>query len=261
MLVDTHCHLGDARFDSDRSVVVERANASGVGHTIVIADSGPATEHAVALAIEYGLSASAGVHPHEASSWTPELAAFIERSLDDPNVVAVGETGLDYHYEFSPREIQREVFSYHLELATRYALPAVVHSRTADDDTIAIIRDSDATIVLHSFCSGPELFAVALERDDYVSFSGMVTFNSWQDAEAVRAVPANRILVETDSPYLAPVPHRGKRNEPSYVAHVAAKVAEMRGVSVEQIETDTTENAIRCFGKRVDPGLHKVEIH
>ena len=254
MLVDTHCHLGDARFDPDRSVVVERASASGVGHTIVIADSGPATEQAIALATEYGLSATAGVHPHEASSWTPELAAFVEQSLEHPTVVAVGETGLDYHYEFSPREIQREVFEYHLNLATRFGLPAVVHSRIADDDTIAIIRDTEATLVLHSFCSGPELFAVALERDDFVSFSGMVTFNSWKDLEAVRAVPANRILVETDSPYLAPVPHRGKRNEPAYVTHVAAMIAEMRGVSLEQIERETTENAVCCFGSRVDPG-------
>jgi len=258
VLVDTHCHLGDARFDSDRSVVVERANAAGVGHAVVIADSGPATEHAIALASEYGLSASAGVHPHVASSWTPELADFIESSLDNPVVVAVGETGLDYHYEFSPREIQRKVFSYQLELAARHDLPAVVHSRTADDDTIAIIRDTDATLVLHSFCGGPALFALALERGDYVSFSGMVTFNSWQNADAVRAVPANRILVETDSPYLAPVPHRGKRNEPSFVAHVAAKLAEVRGVSVEQIQRDTTENAIRCFGVRVDPNAKRL---
>ena len=253
MLVDTHCHLGDARFDSDRSVVVERANASGVGQTIVIADSGPATEQAIALASEYGLAASAGVHPHEASSWTPQLADFIERSLDHPVVVAVGETGLDYHYDFSPRDIQRKVFSYLLEFAARHELPAVVHSRTADDDTIAIIRDCDATLVLHSFCSGRELFQVARERDDYISFSGMVTFSSWHDVDAVRAVPANRILVETDSPYLAPVPHRGKRNEPAFVVHVAAKLAEMRGVSIEQIQRETTENAIRCFGTRVDP--------
>ena len=253
MLVDTHCHLGDARFNPDRSVVVERANASGVGHAIVIADSRPATERAIALAVEHGLSATAGVHPHEASSWTPEVADLIERSLDNPVVVAVGETGLDYHYDLSPREIQREVFSCHLELATRFELPAVVHSRKADDDTMAIIRDSDATLVLHSFCAGPGLLALALERDDFVSFSGMVTFNSWHDVEAVRAVPANRILVETDSPYLAPVPHRGKRNEPAYVAHVAAKLAEMRAVSVEQIERETTDNAIRCFGTRVDP--------
>jgi TatD DNase family protein len=254
VLVDTHCHLGDARFDPDRSVVVERANVAGVGHSIVIADSGPATESAIALASDYGLSATAGVHPHEASSWTPELASFIERSLDNPCVVAVGETGLDYHYEFSPREIQKEVFSYHLKLAAKSSLPAVVHSRTADDDTIEIIRDADATLVLHSFCSGPELLKVALERDDYISFSGMVTFNSWKDEQGVRAVPANRLLVETDSPYLAPVPHRGRRNEPAYVTHVAARIAEMRGVSLEQIERETTENAIRCFGARVDPG-------
>lgn len=251
MLVDTHCHLGDARFDSDLSVVVERAVASGVAHSIVIADSAPATEQAIDLAREYGLSASAGVHPHQASTWTPEIAEFIERSLADPVVVAVGETGLDYHYDHSPRDVQREVFAKHLELAVLHEMPAVVHSRTADDDMIAMIRDCDATLVLHSFCGGADLLAIALERDDYVSFSGMVTFNSWKDLEAVRNVPANRILVETDSPYLAPVPHRGKRNEPSFVAHVAAKLAEMRGVSVEQLSRDATDNAIRCFGKRV----------
>jgi len=245
--------LGDARFDPDRSVVVERAHANGVGHIVVVADSGPTTEQALALAAELGLSATAGVHPHVASSWTSDLADYIERSLCNPLVVAVGETGLDYHYNLSPREIQRDVFSYHLDLAARHELPAVVHSRTADDEAIAILRDTSATVVLHSFCSGPGLLELALDSGFYVSFSGMVTFNSWHDEEAVRAVPANRILVETDSPYLAPVPHRGKRNEPSFVAHVVAKVAEMRGVSPDQLSRETTENAIRCFGARVDP--------
>jgi TatD DNase family protein len=233
--------------------VVERAIACGVGHSIVIADSGPATEEAISLARTHGLSATAGVHPHQASTWTPEIAELIERSLLDPVVVAVGETGLDYHYDLSPRDVQRRVFSNHLGLAARHNLPAVVHSRSADDDLIAIIRDCDATLVLHSFCAGPELFAAALERNDYVSFSGMVTFNSWNDVDAIRNVSANRILVETDSPYLAPIPHRGKRNEPSFVVHVAAKLAELRGVSLEQLSRETTENAVRCFGARVDP--------
>lgn len=253
MLVDTHCHLSDARFDSDRSVVVERAIARGVGHSIVIADSAPATEQVIDIASTHGLSATAGVHPHHASSWTPEVAAYVERAVEDPVVVAVGEVGLDYHYDFSPREVQREVFAQQLEIAARYDLPVVVHSRNSDEDMIEIIQDCDARLVLHSFCSGPGLLAVALDRSDYVSFSGMVTFNSWKDVEAVRAVPANRILVETDSPYLAPVPHRGKRNEPSFVVHVAEKVAEIRGVSVELLARETTENAIRCFGQRLDP--------
>lgn len=253
MLVDTHCHLGDARFHADRAAVVERAVAAGVGHCIVIADSASATEQAISLASRFGLSASAGIHPHEASSWTPGIADFLEESLNNPAVVALGETGLDYHYDFSPRETQREVFSRQLEIAERHGLPAVVHSRNADRDAIAIIRDSAATVILHSFCSGPDLLALALERGDYVSFSGMVTFNSWNDRDAVREVPEERILVETDAPYLAPVPHRGKRNEPSYVTLVAAKLAELRKVSLERIERETTENAIRCFGERVDP--------
>ena len=255
MLVDTHCHIGDARFESDRSDVIERAIAAGVGHSIVIADSKPATVQAIDIARELGLSATAGVHPHQASSWTPDVARTIESSLDDPVVVAVGETGLDYHYDLSPRDVQRQVFSEHLELAERYCLPAVVHSRNSDDDLIAIIRDTNATLVMHSFCGRPKLFEAALERNDYVSFSGMVTFNSWKDVDAVRAVPDDRILVETDSPYLAPVPHRGKRNEPAFVKHVAEKVAEIRGVSLEQLSKQTTENAVRCFGDRVDPTL------
>ncbi len=253
MLVDTHCHIGDARFDSDLSVVVERAIACGVGHSIVIADSGPATSQAIELATQHGLSATAGVHPHVASTWTPDLAEFIEQSLADPVVVAVGETGLDYHYDFSPRDVQQSVFVEHLALATRYQMPAVVHSRNADEDLIDIIRECEATLVLHSFCGGPDLLATALDRDDYISFSGMVTFKSWKDVEAVEKVPADRILVETDSPYLAPVPHRGKRNEPSFVVHVAERIAEIRGVSFEQLSRETTENAIRCFGTRVDP--------
>jgi len=253
VLVDTHCHLGDARFDSDRSSVVERAIASGVGHSIVVADSGPAALQAMELAAKFGLSATAGVHPHEASSWHSEVAELVESALSNDSVVAVGETGLDYHYDFSPRDKQRDVFRRQLALAVELDMPAVVHAREADDDVIGIIRDSDAKIVLHSFCSGRELLDLAIERGDYVSFSGMVTFNSWKDTEAVCSVPADRILVETDSPYLAPMPHRGKRNEPSYVTHVARRVAEIRAVGLEQIHSDTTANAVRCFGNRVDP--------
>ena len=250
-MVDTHCHLGDERFDHDRAEVIQRARSAGVRHVIVIADSQASTEHAIQIATEYRLSATAGVHPHEAHSWTPGVGAAIETALADPTVVAVGEAGLDYHYDHSPRDVQREVFSDQLELAVRHSLPIVVHSRSADDDLAAMLRDSDATAVLHSFSSGPELLEVGLDRRDYISFSGMVTFRSWKDVEAVRSVPVDRLLIETDAPYLAPVPHRGKRNEPAFVAQVAARVADLRGVSLDELVVQTSDNAARCFGPRM----------
>jgi TatD DNase family protein len=251
VLVDTHCHLGDARFDDDRSEVVEGARASGVGHVIVVADSEPATRQAIELAGVYGLSATAGVHPHEASSWDESVADRIDRLLEDPRVVAVGEAGLDYYYDNSPREAQRAVFARQLELAARHDMPIVVHCREADDDLAGMLRDSDARAVLHSFSAGPAVLKVGLDRGDYISFSGMVTFRSWDGADAVEAVPMSRLLVETDSPYLAPVPHRGKRNEPAFVHHVAARLAELKGVETEELAAVTTGNAARCFGPRV----------
>jgi TatD DNase family protein len=250
VLVDTHCHLGDARFDDDRADVVERARRAGVGHVLVVADTDAATATAIQLASDYRLSATAGVHPHEASTWCPAVAESIERALDEDVVVAVGEVGLDYYYDNSPREQQRLAFAAQLELASRCSLPAVVHSREADAEMAAMLRDSDARVVLHSFCSGPVVLQAGLDRDCYISFSGMVTFRNWDDAESLRAVPSDRILIETDSPYLAPVPHRGKRNEPAFVAAVAAKVAELRGVTVEELARQTTANATRCFGPR-----------
>lgn len=247
-MVDTHCHLGDVKFDPDRDIVVSRARRAGVQHIIVIADSEVSTRQGVDLAHKYGLSATAGVHPHEAESWNDDVATAIENALSDPAVVAVGEAGLDYHYDHSPRDVQREAFQNQLEIAARHQMPIIVHSRSADEDMMAILRDADATAVLHSFSSGRQLLELGLERNDYVSFSGMVTFRSWRDDEIVRAVPDNRILIETDSPYLAPVPHRGKRNEPAFVAETAARIAELRGVTLEEIAVQTTANAAECFG-------------
>ncbi len=231
--------------------MVQRARSAGVGHVVVVADSQPATEQAIALARKFDLSATAGVHPHEASTWDPDVAAKIEAALDDPDVVAVGETGLDYHYDYSPREEQRAAFAAQLELGAKYGLPVVVHARSADDDIVAMLRDTDATYILHSFSSGPEVLDVALAARAYVSFSGMVTFKSWKDSDAVRAVAGDRLLIETDAPYLAPTPHRGKRNEPAFVCQTASKVAEMRGADAQQIEKQTTANAIACFGTHI----------
>lgn len=254
MLVDTHCHLGDARFDDDRAAVVTRARAAGVGHIIIVADSAPATDHARALADAFDLSATAGVHPHEASSWSPEVADRIAAALEDPRVVAVGETGLDYHYNHSPRPAQRRAFAAQLALAADQRKPVVVHAREADADLAAMVAESGPTVpalVLHSFSSGPAVFEAGLAAGAYFSFSGMVTFKNWRQHDWVTSCPAERLLVETDAPYLAPVPHRGRRNEPAFASYVAARLAELRGVTVEQLTAQTTANAARCFGRRV----------
>lgn len=254
MLVDSHCHLGDAAFDADREAVVARAAAAGVERVVIVAGSLDDTTRGVALADTYGLAATAGVHPHEASSWNDDTAARLRSALDAPGVVAVGETGLDYHYDHSPRPVQRDVFATQMRLAADARLPVVVHAREADDDVAALITefaDAVPAIILHSFSSGETLFAAGLAARAYFGFSGMVTFKHWPHRERVAACPADRLLVETDSPYLAPVPHRGSRNEPAFVRDVAEAVARLRATSLDALATLTTANAARCFGARV----------
>jgi TatD DNase family protein len=253
VLVDTHCHLGDAAFTGDLAQVVERAAATGVGHIVVIGESPEAAQRAVALAVDDPrLSATAGVHPHTASEWNEAIAAWLAEAVRDDRVVAVGETGLDYHYDHSPRDRQRVAFEAQLELAGAVGKPAVIHAREADGDLAEILRDHPRTVaILHSWSSGPDLLDRALALGHYVSFSGMVTFKSWTLDDAVRQVPLDRLLLETDAPYLAPVPHRGKRNEPGFVVAVARRVAEVRGLSIEELTAITTANAVRVFGKRI----------
>ena len=260
MLVDTHCHLADAAFEPDREDVLRRAGAAGVGHVIVIADSLETTRHAVALAHAFDLSATAGVHPHVASAWSADAAARLEAALADPAVVAVGETGLDYHYDHSPRADQRRAFEAQLTLAARLGKPVVVHAREADDDMaelLAAFGSSVPAVVLHSFSSGSRVFEAALAVGAYVSFSGMVTFRNWRLGRCVTECPGDRILVETDAPYLAPVPHRGRRNEPAFVADIAARIAELRSETVEAFAARSTENAVRCFGSRIHHLQHQ----
>jgi TatD DNase family protein len=255
-LIDTHCHLGDAQFAEDRDATVARARAAGVGHVIVIADSADATRSAIAIAQRYRLSATAGVHPHNASSWTDHVHAALAAAVQAPTVVAVGETGLDYHYDHSPRDIQRRVFAAHLRLAAETGKPVVIHARDADDDMAAILREWGVgvpALVLHSFSSGPAVRDAGRAAGAYFSFSGMITFKSWTQDDVLRDCPADRLLVETDGPYLAPVPFRGKRNEPAFVTHVAARAAAVRGIEAAELAQLTTANAIRCFGARVAP--------
>lgn len=254
LLVDTHCHLADAAFEADVGQVVARAQAAGVGHVIAIGESPEAAERALALAADPRISATAGLHPHEAQRWSPDLAEWLGSAARDQRVVGLGEMGLDYHYDFSPRERQRDAFEAQLELAERSGKPAVIHAREADDDVAAILRNHPrATAVMHSFSSGAALLETAVGLGHYVSLSGMITFKSWRLDPALRAVPVDRLLVETDAPYLAPVPHRGRRNEPAWVAETARRLAAVMGISQEELARRTTENAVRVFGPRVAP--------
>lgn len=253
MLVDTHCHLGDAAFDADVAEVVARAAGAGVGHLVVVGESPEAAARALELAGgDARISATAGIHPHIASRWDADSADWLTLALTDPRVVAAGEMGLDYHYDHSPRDRQRLAFDAQLALARAAAKPAVIHAREADDDVAAILGDHPGTVaILHSWSSGPALLEAGLRLDHYFSFSGMVTFRSWAGDEVIRRIPAGRLLVETDAPYLAPVPHRGKRNEPAFVREVAERLAVVRGVSFEEICATTTANAVRVFGARI----------
>jgi TatD DNase family protein len=253
VLVDTHCHLGDPAYDADRAEVLQRAWEAGVGHVVVIGESRSSAERALALAgSDRRLSASAGVHPHDAAGWDAGAAAWLQEVLRDPRVVAAGEMGLDYHYDHSPREVQRAVFDEQLDLAALAGKPAIIHAREADDDVAAALRAHPAAVaVLHSFSSGPALLRAGLGLGHYVSFSGMVTFRNWQLDDAVRETPLDRLLVETDGPFLAPIPHRGRRNEPAWVRRVAERIAEVRGLTVEELVAQTGENAARLFGERL----------
>jgi TatD DNase family protein len=250
MLVDTHCHLADAAYDADRTEVLQRAWDAGLAHVVVIGESPQASHRALDLAAgEDRLSTTAGVHPHDASTWTPDAEAWLRERLRSPRVVAAGEMGLDYHYDHSPRPAQRTAFEAQLALAGEAGKPAVIHAREADDDVADVLRNQPGvTAVLHSFSSGPGLLRAGLVLRHYVSFSGMVTFRSWRLDQAILDTPLDRILIETDGPYLAPVPYRGKRNEPALVRRVAERIAEVRGLAPEELIARTTENAARAFG-------------
>ena len=250
MLIDTHCHLADADYDPDRAEVLARAWAAGVARIVVIGASRESAERALGFAAdEPRLSVTAGVHPHDASNWTDESRDWLRATLRRPEVVAAGEMGLDYHYDHSPRDLQRQVFEAQLGLAREAGKPAVIHAREADEDVAAVLRgNGDVPVVLHSFSSGPGLLRAGLDLSHYVSFSGMVTFKNWRLDQAILETPLDRILVETDGPYLAPVPHRGKRNEPAYVRQVAERIAAVRGLAVEDLIRASAANAARVFG-------------
>jgi len=257
MLIDAHCHLMDKAFEGERREVVERARQAGVGHIVVIGESRAAAEAALAYGARADrpgppISVVAGLHPHDAKEWSPDYESWLRRlfSAQAPKrLSALGEIGLDYHYDHSPRDVQRRVFETQLALAQEHDLPVVIHAREADDDLLAGLRNFPGVrAVLHSFSSGMGLLEGALALGHWASFSGMVTFKNWAMDDAVRLVPAGKLMVETDAPYLAPVPYRGKRNEPSFVKAVAERVAVVRGVGFEQLAAETTEACRDFFG-------------
>jgi TatD DNase family protein len=240
------------QFDPDRDAVVARARAAGVETMLVVGgvDAEAGHRRAVTVAEALGLPASAGVHPHEARLATPETYDELRTLARDQRIVAIGEIGLDFHYDHSPRDVQREVFRAQVRLARDVGLPVIIHTREADDETATLLEEEAAGEgVIHCFTGGHDLARRALALGFYVSFSGILAFpRSDVIQEVARTMPLDRLLVETDSPFLAPPPHRGKRNEPAFVVEVARKVAGLRGIPVEEVGRAAAANCRRLFG-------------
>lgn len=256
-LFDSHAHLTDSRFADDLEDVLFRAKQAGVNSIVSIASDVEDARAAAKLAAAshpVRLGATAGTHPHQADGFDPGALEAVRTLAEDGAILAVGETGLDFYYDNSPRMTQLEAFRAQLELASQLDLPVVVHSRHADADTAAAIRDFAGKVrgVLHCFTGGDDLLETGLRCDWYVSFSGIVTFKSFENVAGVRRVPRDRLLVETDSPYLAPVPNRGKRNDPANVVHVLGRVAAMRGEDAASLAEATYGNACRFYGVPAD---------
>ncbi|MBB3974827.1 TatD DNase family protein [Rhizobium azooxidifex] len=255
MLIDTHCHLDFPDFEAERDAIVARAHAAGVGQMVTISTRVKKFPQILAIAEKYPtVFCSVGTHPHNADEELDVTVEELVRLSEHPRVVAIGEAGLDYFYDNAPREAQVEGLRNHIAAARLTGLPLVIHSRAADEDMAAILTEETGKgafpFLLHCFSSGAELARIGVELGGYVSFSGILTFpKSVELREIAKTVPTERMLVETDAPYLAPKPFRGKRNEPAYVAHTAAVLAETLGLTEAEIAAITTENAFRIFSK------------
>jgi TatD DNase family protein len=259
MLVDSHCHLDFADFDADRTALLERARAAGVKTMVTISTRIKKFPQVVAIAeSDPDIWCSVGTHPHNAHEEPDTSVADLVALAQHPKCVAIGEAGLDYHYDKSPRDVAGRVFRTHIAAARETGLPLVIHARDSDDDMIAILREEMGKgafpAVLHCFSSGPELARVGVELGLIVSFSGILTFKNSEEIRAIaHDVPMDRLLVETDAPYLAPPPYRGKRNEPAYVAETAKVLASVKGVSPAEMARVTTDNFFRVFSKAKRP--------
>lgn len=254
-LIDTHAHLDDDRFAEDRPAVVERARAAGVVQVITVATTAATSRVSVDLAATFPtVWATVGIQPNHVAEAAPGDWDEVVRLAAAPRVVALGETGLDRYWDYAPFPLQEDYFARHLELSRRTGLPVVIHCRDAEADVVRMLRDDfdrhgPVRGVMHSFTGSAEAARACLAMGLFLSFAGMVTYKNAQNLRDVaREVPADRLLIETDSPYLAPVPVRGQRNEPAFVAHTAALLAQVRGVSVAELAAQTTRNARTLFG-------------
>jgi TatD DNase family protein len=255
MLVDSHCHLDFPDFATERDAIVARARAAGIGRMLTISTRVKRQAQIVEIAERYpDVFGTVGTHPQHVDEEMDVTADTLIALTKHPKIVAIGEAGLDYHYDTGPRENQAKSFREHIAAARETGLPLVIHSRQCDADMAALLREEAGKgafgAVLHCFTGGRDLAFTAVELGHYIGFTGILTFkNSAELREIAKALPADRILVETDAPYLAPVPYRGKRCEPAFVAETAKVLAEVRGVSAEEIARQTTENFFRLFSK------------
>ena len=272
-MIDSHAHLAEEAYDEDRAEVLMRASEAGIDSVIVIGYDAPSCHRAIKVVREFGvekrqerdrvagsrrsgaskshgvqLFATVGVAPHHVLETNENDLASVRNMLSEEAVVAVGEIGLDYHYDMPPDK-QRELFAHQLEWAVEFQLPVVIHSREAEDDVLSSLREKKCSRgVIHCFTEGPNMARGAVKLGFYVSFAGILTFKNAHELRAIAAeVPLERILIETDSPFLAPVPYRGKRNEPAFVVEVARTIAELHGISLEEVERITSENTRRLF--------------
>jgi len=256
-LVDSHCHIDMHEFDTDRDAVVARAREAGVETMLIVGGVDEEAGHRRALCVagELGFPASAGVHPHEAKLATEGIYDELKGLAHDGRIVAIGEIGLDFHYDHSPREVQLEVLRRQVRLARDVGLPVIIHTREADAETGAVLESEGAAEVggvIHCFTGGEELARRALALGFYISFSGIVAFpRAGVIQQVARGTPLERLLIETDAPFLTPPPHRGKRNEPAFVVEVARKVAELRATTLDSIGAAVVSNFRRLFGPRL----------
>lgn len=253
MLFDTHVHVNAEQFNEDLEDVIERAQEAGVNNMVVVGFDRPTITRAMELIETYDfMYAAVGWHPVDAIDMTEEDLKWIEELSSHPKVVAIGEMGLDYHWDKSPKAIQMEVFRKQIRLAKKVGLPIIIHNREATADIVNILKEEEASEVggiMHCFSGSAETAMECIDINFYISLGGPVTFkNAKKPKEVAAAVPLDRLLIETDCPYLAPHPYRGKRNEPSYVKLVAEQIAEIKQLSVEEVSQATTDNAKKLFG-------------
>jgi TatD DNase family protein len=256
MLVDSHCHLDFPDFAPERAAVIARAFAAGIGTMLTICTRLDQFEGVRAIAeIDPRLWCSVGAHPHEAADHATLATERLVALAAQPRVVGIGETGLDFHYDLSPRDVQERVFRAHIAASRATGVPLIVHARAADDDIAAILAEEQPPPgVLHCFTGSRALAERALDLGFSISISGIVTFRNAEELRAiVRDLPLDRLLIETDAPYLAPVPYRGKRNEPAFVAATAAFIANLRGMALDELAAATTDNFFRLFAKARRP--------